>query len=387
MTFVTDEIEIMRSLGEKIHIFSVRKPSEKAYSSLQSKFLLETRYILPLNLICFIFRLTTVFLNKPTKVVSTFFRLAFNSSLTFKNRMRTLIHFFEALYFYKDFKDCGARHLHIHCLSGGATIALVLHQIFGISYSLTAHGTDIFVEKVLLKEKISPATFTRVGTNYNAKYLQSFFAPGFPPRIAVLPFGIDLDKYAGSPQPNQEIPVKIKILNVGRLVWQKAQHLLVEAAAGLRKQGLSFEITIIGDGPEREKLNQLINHYSLSTQVILLGKQDEEKVREAYTSAHFFVLSSVSEGFGLVLIEAIASGIPVIAPKLRGIPEIVTDNINGLLFTPGDAADLAEKILFLAKNHNDRIRLGKAARAKALTYDNRKIIAQFRDTLYRAALS
>ena len=257
-------------------------------------------------------------------------------------------------------KQSGCQHLHVHFMFGGATIALILNKLCGFPYSMTAHGTDFLVKNYLLPEKIQHANFTRVATQFNAEFLQKTIGEANKNKLFVLPFGIDTEQVTYSPNRNNNQTVKI--LNVGRLVWQKGQVLLLEACELLIQKSYDFNLEIIGEGELRGQLEQLIVDKSLQNRVKLTGAQSRGKVLEAFLESDIFVFSSVSEGFGIVLLEAMLCGTAIVAPNLNGIPEIILDNQNGKLFETGSVIDLAAKIEELLQNSHLRINLAENAR-------------------------
>lgn len=358
-TFITNEIDEMRRQGAVLNLFAVQCPGPSEYPDNFRRFYDETTYLFPIKLFKFVTRIIEAIIKRPILFIRTFYEAITWGTLSFKDRTRTIMHFIEALYFYPDLARAGYHHLHVHFLSGGASIALFLNRLYGINYSLTAHGTDIFVEKVLLREKISHSKFTRVGTEYNRKYLYALFPEGCKTSIEVIPFGIDINaipKPAGRSVQNSGI----RLLNVGRLTWQKAQDLLLEACAVLKNEKIEFSLVIVGEGELRPLLEKKIDKLGLSGNVSMPGKMSESHVLKEYHSADIFILSSVSEGFGVVLLEAMASGLAVIAPSLNGIPEIIEDGVNGRLFTPGSVNELALIIKELAEDSEKRMRFAEA---------------------------
>ena len=141
---------------------------------------------------------------------------------------------------------------------------------------------------------------------------------------------------------------------------------------------------IVGDGPERARIEKAIDTLNLQTNVVLKGALAEEATLIQIANADILVLPSFMEGLPVVLMEAMALGLPVIASRVAGIPELVTDNQEGLLFCPTDWNELAEKLERLIADSQLQQRLGRAGRAKIeLAFEiNRAIeplVAQFSD--------
>jgi len=162
-------------------------------------------------------------------------------------------------------------------------------------------------------------------------------------RQEVLPYPVR-PEFLQPPSPDSRDNKTFQILSVGRLVWEKAFGDLVEAAARLRDQGHDFVINLCGDGPEKENLSKKIRELSLEGKIRLCGYVPGEP--GWYSKHDLFVLPSVQEGLGLVVAEALASGVPVVATRTGGIPEILGDPSEfGTLVPPSNPKSLAEAIL------------------------------------------
>jgi glycosyltransferase involved in cell wall biosynthesis len=147
------------------------------------------------------------------------------------------------------------------------------------------------------------------------------------------------------------------------LVPIKDHQTILHAAALLSKSGIDVRVLLVGSGPEREKLQGLAAK-ALGGRVSFAG--DSSRVPELLNAMDVFALPSLNEGMSNTLLEAMACGLPVLATNVGGNPEIVENNVNGCLFTPGDTAWLAEKLQLLARNPALIHQLGTAARNHAI---------------------
>ncbi|HEX6714960.1 MAG TPA: glycosyltransferase family 4 protein, partial [Thermoleophilaceae bacterium] len=138
---------------------------------------------------------------------------------------------------------------------------------------------------------------------------------------------------------------------------------LIEAVARVREQGIDAHCRIAGDGPERAAIERRVGELGVGDMVELTGAVGQDRIRELYEQADVFCLASFREGLPFVLIEALAMELPVVATRIMGIPELVTDGENGLLVTPGRSDELAEALARLARDPGERARLGAAGRA------------------------
>ncbi|MCX6812864.1 MAG: glycosyltransferase family 4 protein, partial [Candidatus Berkelbacteria bacterium] len=190
-------------------------------------------------------------------------------------------------------------------------------------------------------------------------------------KIVVIPNAIEIDSSAIHTAHHAGLMVG----TIGALNKQKGQIYLVQAFQKLAKSLPKARLEIIGDGPEREKLLSDIKELDLESRVQLLGKID--KPRKYLGSWDLFVLPSLSETFGLVILEAFAAGIPVIASNVGGIPELITNGKNGYLVPSADPEKLAKAISYLLVEKKARESLvQEASKTLKEKYDWSKIILE-----------
>jgi glycosyltransferase involved in cell wall biosynthesis len=153
---------------------------------------------------------------------------------------------------------------------------------------------------------------------------------------------------------------ELLVLAAGRLAEQKNFKTLIEAAGLLQAAGHAFRLVIGGEGPEREELAGRIDQLGLADRVQLPGNIPD--LRRLMLAADIFVLSSLWEGLPLVLLEAMACGLPIVGTRISGIADVITDGIQGLLATPGDAVDLSRALGILLDDAGSRMELGREGR-------------------------
>ena len=132
---------------------------------------------------------------------------------------------------------------------------------------------------------------------------------------------------------------------VGRIRTEKGVDILVRAAAWLQEKGHEFQVVVAGDGPQREECQSLAGRLGVADRFVWLGAVPPERLGEIYRSFHVLVAPSRLEGFGLVAAEAMMHGVPVVAARTGGLPELVEHEVTGLLFQPDDPEDLAKAIV------------------------------------------
>ena len=192
---------------------------------------------------------------------------------------------------------------------------------------------------------------------------------GFPAaRIRTIQNGVDLSRFQAMDRSaaRQAIglePGAFVIGTAGRLVPVKDHANLIEALSWLRQQGLAFVAVIAGDGPLRSDLVALTAARSLDDRVRFLGHRPD--IGNVYAALDVFVLPSRSEGMSNTILEAMASGTPIVATRVGGTPELVEDHRTGRLVPAEDPAALAGALMTLATDCGLRLRMGDAGRAKA----------------------
>ncbi|MBO4230924.1 MAG: glycosyltransferase family 4 protein [Bacteroidales bacterium] len=186
------------------------------------------------------------------------------------------------------------------------------------------------------------------------------------------------------PDPLCYVPERVSTLDnkvviaVGRLVRQKNFSSLVRAWRKVSDRCPGWELQIWGEGGERSMLESLISSMGLSGSVKLMGYSDNIMAR--YPDASIFVLSSLFEGFGMVIVEAMSCGLPVVSYACPcGPKDIIKDGFDGFLVPQGDEDALADKICELIEDENKRGRMGKAALADSLRFDINPVIRLWMD--------
>lgn len=157
-----------------------------------------------------------------------------------------------------------------------------------------------------------------------------------------------------------------KFLFVGRFVPAKNLKFLIDSFARFREKNPKSELILVGDGPVRSQIHKQIQKRDIEESVQLPGYVPRNDISKYYDNSDLFVLSSKHESFGIVLLEAMSSGLPVIAPDLGAIPRIVNEGENGLLFEPGSVSALVEAMEVLTTNEDRFERMAENGRRKAL---------------------
>ena len=262
------------------------------------------------------------------------------------------------------FQREGVDHIHAHYGTHPALVALIVHRLTGIPFSFTVHAHDLYVHPRMLDRKTAAAAFVVTISEYNQKRLRKLCPAELHERIRVVRCGIRPEEYERSGCGQRNGP--LRLLTVASLQPYKGHRYLIDACALLRGD-IEFQCRLIGGGELEADLRQRIHAFGLERQIHLLGPQPEERVRKELAEADVFVLPSIQEpsgkmeGIPVALMEAMATGLPVVASRLSGIPELVEDGRSGLLTHPADAAALAAAIRCMESSQL-RSRMGEFGR-------------------------
>jgi colanic acid/amylovoran biosynthesis glycosyltransferase len=265
-------------------------------------------------------------------------------------------------------------HVHAHFASHPAAAAFIIHRLTGISYSFTAHGSDLHRDRHMLREKVAESAFVAAISEYNRELILAECQGEYTDKVTVIHCGVDTAVFQLRPdQPPQENGKKpFTILCIGTLHEVKGQIFLVRACQILQENGINFVCHFVGDGPDLPELRENVNQADLTEKVRFHGRQKRETVAQLLQDADVLVAPSVPtkdgrrEGIPVVLMEAMSSGVPVISSKISGIPELVVDGHTGLLTPPGNVEALASAIQRYYHDPALRKRLGTAGRDKVI---------------------
>jgi glycosyltransferase involved in cell wall biosynthesis len=206
------------------------------------------------------------------------------------------------------------------------------------------------------------------------------------PAVRIMRRGVNRRAFLDpGPDPFPHLPGRPRVVFVGRVVHAKGVETLVQAAARCRTPGM--QLLLVGDGPERRHLERLARRIGVAGRVHVTGFVAHELVPDVLASADLLVLPSVYEELGTVLAEALHAGIPVVASRVGGIPEIVADAVTGLLVEPGDPDALARAIDTVLGDGALAARLSANAAQRAVDYDLDRVGAEVEQLYWQLALA
>ena len=250
------------------------------------------------------------------------------------------------------------RHLHAHFCHGATTVAWLAAMMSGRTFSFTAHAKDLYTPSLnpggLLRRKLAAARFAVTCTEANRIFLRQYAGStpvhrvyhGLNAEFAML-MQRELASIARATSPQM-----LRIVAVGRHVHKKGFDLLVTACDDLVRRGVALEATIIGEpGDQTDRIADMIRSCGLERHVALRGPMSQDDLLREYCAATVFCLpcrvsdDGDRDGIPNVLVEAMASGLPIVSTRVSGIPELVEDGVTGLLVDPDDPGRIADALL------------------------------------------
>jgi colanic acid/amylovoran biosynthesis glycosyltransferase len=277
-----------------------------------------------------------------------------------------------AVYLAEQLRVEGITHVHAQWASYPGTVAYLVHLISGLPFSISAHAYDIYMVPRMLPAKLKAARFLVTCAQTNAAFLQRLGGSEARSKIVVNYHGVDVHRFTPR-ATNTNGSKPLQIISCGQLERYKGMHLLIGACATLSRQGIGFDCSIIGEGPQRAQLERQISRLGLGAKVHLLGSRPHAEVAELYRQADVFVLASELAGksgrrdvIANVIVEAMAAGLPTVVSRIPGIEELVEDGVTGYLVPPNHPEAFAVAMKKLADHPDDRVRIGAAARSRVL---------------------
>jgi glycosyltransferase involved in cell wall biosynthesis len=246
--------------------------------------------------------------------------------------------------------------LHAHFADTNLQYAAAISAWSGIPFGVTTHRYDILDDPLPVQHAAAlfrAAALVVTISDWNRRHMAARYGLDAA-RIHIVRCGIDLERFACTARAPGCGGDAFRLLNVGRLVPMKGQDVLLKACARAIADGVPLRLAIIGGGPLEADLRRLAGELGIQGRVEFLGVQPASAVAEHLRQADLFVLSSRSEGLPVACIEAMASGTPLIASRVQGVPELVEHGVNGLLVEPEDIAALGEAIVW-AHRHPERL--------------------------------
>lgn len=395
-TFIEREVRGVRASGLRVDTFSVRPATPgDVLSAADREAVAGTTVLQRLPPSAWVRAFAPV-LRHPVGYLGVLWRARHRGARGVRAAVWRLFYAVEATLLVGQLARRGLRHVHVHLANNGADIGRLaaelgnaLHRRSGRwTWSFTMHGPTEFrdVTAFDLAGKVRSALFVACISEYCRSQLQLLVEPPFWDKLTVLHMGIEPERFPPlAATRSRRPPGPLRILFVGRLVPDKGPSLLVRAVSELVATGQEVELALVGNGPLRQELEELATAAGIAGRVQLPGGVGQDDILGWYEWADVFCLPSFAEGLPVVLMEALATELPVVTTGIVGIPELVVDGVNGRLVVPGRSDVLVEAIMSLVPAETRRA-CGTAGRKAVLdgfvAADTSRALAEvFRGTL------
>jgi len=364
-TFIRREVAALRARGAEVHTFSVRMPrAGTRFSSADQEERARTFYILRDKRETVLDALREI-ARRPIRSTKTLTRALRHRVPGMRSLAYGVIYFTEALCLARQLEAKGARHLHNHFANPSAIVGLLAAKHLGLGYSFTVHGVSEFDGDAgaLLPAKVKEADFVVCISSYTRAQTMRLIPPDEWQKLVLSRCGVDIEAI---PMRELKSEGRKRLLSIARLCPEKGVHGGLEAFALMRERGVDAELHLVGDGPHRNSLIARCRALGIHDRVIFHGQLSEAEVFEQLAQADVLFLASLMEGLPVVIMEALAAGVPVVAPTIAGIPELIIEGETGLLYPASDVEALAGQLERLVRDPGLGARLAARGRRKLL---------------------
>jgi glycosyltransferase involved in cell wall biosynthesis len=368
-TFIQNEVRALRGLGVDVTTFVHRSATpDEILSPADREAFATTRPLRPFRVGRYLRAHGSALLTNPTgygRGLRTALRLRGEGP---RALMWQLFYFGQAVVLWRYCKRAGLRHIHAHFANVGADVALLAAVVGGPGWrwSFTMHGpTELYdVSWFRLGAKVESAAFVVCISDFARSQLMGLVDAEHWDKLTVVHCGVDTTALAARPSDGARAEGPISVLCVGRLVPIKGQLVLLEAVAELVRGAHDVRVVLVGAGPMHDALAAAARRLGIEERVELTGPLGHPEVLERIRAADIFCLPSFAEGVPVVLMEAMALGVPVVTTRVMGIPELVEDGASGLLVAPGSRDDLVVSLRRLIEDRALGHALGAAGRQR-----------------------
>lgn len=254
--------------------------------------------------------------------------------------------------------------------------SLLIKKLNKTPYVVYCRGGDVY-DEWLFKDAITNLVFSNADALIAlTEDMKKKMCETVPRQVAVIPNGVEVSRFNSLAPADAITRLNLNglkpIIFVGRLHEEKGVKYLIEAMQHVRNKCPDAILMIVGDGPERDTLKELTSSLGLDGCIRYCGNIANKDVPLYLRASDIFVLPSLSEGFPVTVLEAMAAGLPIISTRITGLPEIVKDSINGFLVRPKDPIALGEKIVTLLEDSSlrEKISGNNIERVKDYSWDN-----------------
>ncbi|MGH1363401.1 MAG: glycosyltransferase family 4 protein [Calditrichia bacterium] len=349
-TFIYREILALERRGIYVLSLSVHKPGQTASETEAWELARRTDYLYAVSLLRLLIINLFCLCTKPVSYLSTLSMVASDigkTGIAKPSSYKLLYQFMVAVYASRQISQNNCSHVHAHFAHVPTQIAMYAASLSGVPFSFTSHANDLFQRGSLLAQKVERSTSAVTISEFNRRWLREQGIHSS--KVSIVRCGVNTSEFV--PKVQEETSTRRpKIGSLGRLVEKKGLDVLLRAACSLSCEGQNFELEIAGNGPLEAELLELVNELGLQNHVSFCGSIAHDNVADWMKGLDMFVLACKrdrngdQDGIPVVLMEAMALGVPVISTRISGIPELIHDGFSGRLALPGDVPSLTEAI-------------------------------------------
>ena len=368
-TFIQNEVRGLRALGVDVTTFGHRSATpDEILSPADRDAFATTRPLRPFRAGRYLRAHVGALLTNPAG-----YRRALRTALRLRGEgpralVWQLFYFGQSVVLWRYCRHAGLRHIHAHFANVGADVTLLAAAVGGPrwSWSFTMHGpTELYdVTWFRLAAKVQSAAFVVCISDFARSQLMGLVGAEHWDKLTVVHCGVDTKALRPQSSNGARADRPVAVLCVGRLVPVKGQLVLLEAVAELVRAGRDVRLTLVGAGPMHDELAAQARRLGIEERVELTGPLGHPDVLQRMRTADVFCLPSFAEGVPVVLMEAMALGVPVVTTRVMGIPELVEDGASGLLVAPGSRDDLVVSLRRLIEDRALGHALGAAGRQR-----------------------
>ena len=382
-TFVTGEVRALRATGMRVEPATVRRvPEDEALSAADRQERESTWALLPAPPLRLAGSHVVALARAPLAYLSTLVAAVRMAHAGGRARLWQVFYFAEAMMLWRWMRRRGVRHVHVHHANVSADVAMLACRYANRAgadpswtWSITIHGpTELYdVDAHKLAQKVADASAVVCISDFARSQVAALADPAALAKVHTVRCGIDLPAF----QPAAERPgSSAEILCVAAMSRRKGHVVLLDALPRVLERVPAARLTLAGDGPEREFLKTRARDLDVADAVRFLGAVEHDRMPALYEAADVFCLPSFAEGIPIVLMEAMAMEIPVVATRIMGVPELVEHERSGLLVSPARADALADALVRLLTDPPLRREMGRAGRRRVEAHHDRAASAE-----------
>jgi colanic acid/amylovoran biosynthesis glycosyltransferase len=360
-TFIQREVVGLRQRGFDIRTFSVRRPGSEHDTG--PEIVAEKRttyYLLPVSAARLLYANLATLAKAPRRYLNALLLAWRTRRPGLAGLARQCAYLQEAIILARELRRQQITHVHNHLGDNSGTVTLLSSALTGIGYSMTIHGPHIFFDMThwALREKLRYSRFIACISHFCRSQVMLVSDQTDWDRLKIVRCGVDPTRF-----PFTEVRAQAtRLLYVGRLAVEKGLAILFDSLRQLLARGYRIELSLLGDGSDRETLHRLAAHLGIERQVVFVGYANQDRLRQHLLESDIMVLPSFAEGVPVSLMEAMACGVPVVSTYVGGVAELVQPELTGLLVPPADSTALCEAIARYLDDAGLRSQLSRAAR-------------------------